>query len=107
MNHVPGYTLREFAVGEPMRVWSLLVQNPCLTWYMSDTSTPILEARVLASTDRCDRCGAQAYVLAELPGGSVLLFCGHHWNAHEVALRPKLVKVVDELHHLYEGSQSK
>jgi hypothetical protein len=69
---------------------------------MSDSGTQTLVAPVLVSTDRCDRCGAQAYVLAELPNGSALLFCGHHWNAHEQALRPKVVKVVDELHRLNE-----
>jgi hypothetical protein len=69
---------------------------------MSDTSTPTLDAPVLSSTDRCDRCGAQAYVLAELPGGSALLFCGHHWSNHEAALRPKVVKLTDELHRLNE-----
>ncbi len=69
---------------------------------MSDTSTPTLESPVLSNTDRCDRCGAQAYVLAELPGGSALLFCGHHWGNHEAALRPKLVNVIDELHRLNE-----
>jgi|AntAceMinimDraft_1070359.scaffolds.fasta_scaffold03006_6 hypothetical protein len=72
----------------------------CLNEDMSNTSTPTLVAPVLVSTDRCDRCGAQAYVLAELQGGSALLFCGHHWGAHEAALRPKVVKVVDELHRL-------
>lgn len=29
--------------------------------------------------DRCDRCGAQAYVEAEVEAG-VLLFCSHHAN---------------------------
>ena len=32
----------------------------------------------LSVADRCDRCGARAYVRATLPSGSVLLFCGHH-----------------------------
>jgi len=55
---------------------------------------------VLSATDRCDRCGAQAYVRVVLPGGSDLLFCGHHWNAHEEKLRPQAVEVVDETHKL-------
>lgn len=69
---------------------------------MSAPSTQTLTPSVLSSTDRCDRCGAQAYVMAELPGGSQLLFCGHHWGTHEAALRPKVVNVVDELHRLNE-----
>jgi len=32
----------------------------------------------LAVADRCDRCGAQAFVRARFGGGSELLFCGHH-----------------------------
>lgn len=33
----------------------------------------------LTLTDRCDRCGAQAYVMVRGVGGS-LLFCSHHYN---------------------------
>ena len=40
----------------------------------------------LTLTDRCDRCGAQAYVRATLPSGGELLFCGHHGSAHGAAL---------------------
>jgi len=36
------------------------------------------ELAPLAVADRCDRCGAQAFVRARLAGGSELLFCGHH-----------------------------
>jgi hypothetical protein len=32
----------------------------------------------LTAADRCDRCGAQAYVRASLGGGGELLFCAHH-----------------------------
>ena len=40
----------------------------------------------LTRQDRCDRCGAQAFVRATLPGdGLSLLFCGHHFRAHELA----------------------
>ena len=67
---------------------------------MSAPSTQTLAATTLATTARCDRCGAQAYIMAELPGGSQLLFCGHHWGTHEAALRPKVVNIVDELHRL-------
>jgi hypothetical protein len=35
-----------------------------------------------------------------LPGGSDLLFCSHHWNAHEEKLRPQAAEVVDETHKL-------
>ena len=32
----------------------------------------------LTALDRCDSCGAQAYMRATLPNGGQLLFCGHH-----------------------------
>ena len=32
----------------------------------------------LAGTDRCDRCGAQAFVRARMTEGNELVFCGHH-----------------------------
>ena len=32
----------------------------------------------LTPSDRCDSCGAQAYMRATLPNGGQLLFCGHH-----------------------------
>lgn len=54
----------------------------------------------LSAHDRCDRCGAQAYVRVVLPGGTDLMFCGHHWHANEDKLRPKAVEVVDETHRL-------
>jgi hypothetical protein len=40
----------------------------------------------LTAADRCDRCGAQAYVRANLVTGGVLLFCVHHANEHRMAL---------------------
>jgi len=62
--------------------------------------TTTLATPVLSATDRCDRCGAQAYDRVVLPGGSDLLFCGHHWSAHEEKLRPSAIEVVDETHRL-------
>lgn len=50
----------------------------------------------LLATDRCDRCGAQAYVRVTLAGGGDLLFCGHHFREHEVRLRPLALDVHDE-----------
>lgn len=54
----------------------------------------------LSATDRCDRCGAQAFVRVVLPGGADLFFCGHHWSRHEAALRDRSVEVIDETHRL-------
>jgi hypothetical protein len=42
---------------------------------------------VLTTADRCDRCGARAYVLVGVSvpegGNHELLFCAHHYRQHE------------------------
>ena len=40
----------------------------------------------LTAADRCDRCGAQAYVRVVLAAGD-LLFCAHHARRYESKLR--------------------
>lgn len=40
----------------------------------------------LTAADRCDSCGAQAYVRATMPAGSELLFCAHHASKHREKL---------------------
>jgi len=42
------------------------------------TNQITMEQTPLNSLDRCDRCGAQAYVRAILVSGGELLFCSHH-----------------------------
>ena len=56
----------------------------------------------LTATDRCDRCGAQAYVRTTLLSGSELLFCAHHWHDNEAALRDVAVEIRDETERLAE-----
>ncbi len=46
-----------------------------------------LTASSLTAIDRCDRCGAQAYIRATLASGADLLFCAHHAREYETALR--------------------
>jgi hypothetical protein len=41
------------------------------------TENPSVAAAPLSALDRCDSCGAQAYVRATLVTGE-LLFCAHH-----------------------------
>jgi hypothetical protein len=62
--------------------------------------TPTLDASPLTATDRCDRCGAQAYVRTILGSGSELLFCNHHWHQNELRLRELDVTVYDETNRL-------
>ena len=49
----------------------------------------------LTAADRCDRCGAQAYVRVVLPSGE-LLFCGHHARAHADAYTDLATSIQDE-----------
>ncbi|MBA2445365.1 MAG: hypothetical protein H0V49_08550 [Nocardioidaceae bacterium] len=44
--------------------------------------------------DRCDRCGAQAYVRVKLIRGGELLFCAHHAREHA----DKLQSVASSIH---------
>jgi hypothetical protein len=64
--------------------------------------TTTLDASPLAATDRCDRCGAQAYVRATMVSGSELLFCAHHWHENETALRQVAEAIHDESERLAE-----
>lgn len=50
----------------------------------------------LTARDRCDRCGAQAYVRVLLPSGLELLFCTHHNRQHASALAKAAVDIQDE-----------
>lgn len=42
------------------------------------TRTPVQPRPALTWTDRCDRCGAQAYFRAVMLNGLELTFCMHH-----------------------------
>lgn len=53
----------------------------------------------LNATDRCDECGAQAYIRVELATGE-LLFCGHHGNEKREALEPIAISWHDETEKL-------
>ena len=57
-------------------------------------------AAALSAADRCDRCGAQAYLKVELQSGGELLFCAHHAREHGDALKAVAANVVDETHRL-------
>ncbi|MDT4996798.1 MAG: hypothetical protein QOD45_866 [Pseudonocardiales bacterium] len=66
------------------------------------TSAFEMTATRLAVTDRCDRCGAQAYVRATLESGFDLLFCAHHWHDNESRLRAVAAEIHDETTRLVE-----
>ncbi|WP_174521080.1 DUF7455 domain-containing protein [Kribbia dieselivorans] len=52
-------------------------------------------AAPLTAADRCDRCGAQAYMKARLHSGGILFFCAHHGREHLPKLRD-LAEIQDE-----------
>ena len=55
---------------------------------------------ILLISDRCDQCGAQAYV-GVLFGHGDLMFCAHHFNKYQPKIEATAVKVVDERWKLY------
>ena len=60
---------------------------------MTATAAPALTA-----ADRCDRCGAQAYVRVVMPSGNELFFCGHHYSENAEVLALKALEVHDGTH---------
>ena len=50
----------------------------------------------LMALDRCDRCGAQAYLRVTLASGGELLFCAHHGKKYESGLRSVAAEIHDE-----------
>jgi hypothetical protein len=65
-------------------------------------TTAVAPGPALTALDRCDRCGAQAYVRVELNGGNELLFCAHHGREHADKLRDIAEAIHDETHKLTE-----
>lgn len=53
------------------------------------------------AADRCDSCGAQAYVGAEV-NGTELLYCAHHGRKYEQKLRAVATSWHDESVRLLE-----
>ena len=64
--------------------------------------TAALASAPLTVADRCDRCGAQAYVRVVLATGGELLFCAHHGRQHADALRGVAAEIQDETDRLAE-----
>ena len=63
----------------------------------------LLESVPLNALDRCDRCGAQAYVRAVLLNGGELMFCAHHGKEYAEKLKPIAAKIHDESEKLIES----
>ena len=65
-----------------------------------NTAVAPSSASGLTAADRCDRCGAQAYLRVELQSGGELLFCAHHAREHGDKLKEIAAHVIDETHKL-------
>ena len=59
-------------------------------------NTNVMDNQSLTAADRCDRCGAQAYVKVVLAAGGELLFCAHHAKAHSDRIKQVALTVHDE-----------
>jgi hypothetical protein len=59
----------------------------------------------LTAADRCDRCGAQAYVRVLLNSGGELLFCAHHMRKHDDSLRKIASDIQDETDKLTKSDK--
>lgn len=74
-----------------------------------------LTAYTLTAADRCDGCGAQAYIEVKVParnkaGESIiseLLFCIHHFNKHDAKIRPLALAVKDERTRLFSDEKAR
>jgi len=73
---------------------------------MSQTTTdqPVdqLELPTLSALDRCDLCGAQAYVRVTLATGE-LPFCGHHGAKFKEKLEPTALRWEDQTSRLHDS----
>lgn len=59
----------------------------------------ITEVPELNASDRCDVCGAQAYIRVALATGE-LMFCSHHGNEKKAKLEPIAISWTDETQKL-------
>ncbi|MCI1641030.1 MAG: hypothetical protein LKI58_03105 [Actinomyces sp.] len=58
-----------------------------------------IDSPALTAADRCDYCGARAWVRVTLASGQ-LLFCAHHARENMDALRAVAVSIQDDTHLL-------
>lgn len=78
------------------------IETPRTERDMSDQV--MLESVPLNALDRCDRCGAQAYVRAVLLTGGELMFCAHHGKEYAEKLKSVAATIIDESEKLVETS---
>ncbi len=72
---------------------------------ITENDVELHAAYELSGLDRCDSCGAQAYIRATLASGD-LLFCAHHGAKFKEKLAPTVLAWHDETARLHENSAS-
>jgi hypothetical protein len=94
-------------VGAGIFVGRRYVEKDTMIRNEADVTTAVAPSTAaLTAADRCDRCGAQAYLRVELQTGGELLFCAHHAREHGDKLREIAANVVDETHKLANSPSS-
>jgi len=71
-------------------------------------TTPVEEldsSHQLTASDRCDSCGAQAYIRVAI-GSSELLFCAHHGRKYQEKLATIASDWHDESDRLLQGNRA-
>lgn len=71
------------------------------------SDTTVIEERPheLTASDRCDSCGAQAYIRVAI-GSSELLFCAHHGKKYQEKLSVLATEWHDESSRLLEHNKA-
>jgi hypothetical protein len=64
-----------------------------------------MKSPTFTKLDRCDRCGAQAFVLVKMMSGE-LFFCGHHYAKYESPLNKVAYEVIDDRETINNKSES-
>lgn len=59
-------------------------------------TTAVAPSPKFTALDRCDRCGAQAYVRVELASGLELMFCAHHAREHAAKISEVAATIQDD-----------
>ena len=75
------------------------VDNTTVTQLADASEVQVSQVRELNAADRCDVCGAQAYIRVVLATGE-LMFCSHHGNEKRSKLEPLAMSWQDETEKL-------
>jgi hypothetical protein len=86
-------------------MWPVAPEPPARPQRPEEADVNAALAPTLTAADRCDRCGAQAYVRVRLHAGGELLFCAHHGREHTPALAG-IAEIHDESERLNEPTSA-